>query len=120
MFRYAHRTHGAYKGADIVLTLGVEVKYDVRSGETGNVAIETSCNGQASGVTASTSMFWVIVIPSGPHQGTWLVPTAELRLSISERKSIPAGDRKAARVVLLSVADFVKVKGAWRLADAPL
>lgn len=119
LFNYAHRTQGAYKGADIVLNLSVEVKYDVKSGETGNVAIETSCNGKASGVTASTSALWVVVVPQGEHAGMWCVPTAELRFAISGRNSIPAGDGKAARVVLLPVADLIHIRGAWRIADAP-
>lgn len=119
LFRYAHRTSGAYKGADIVLNLGIEVKYDVKSGETGNVAIEVSCSGEPSGVTASTSLLWVIVIPNGSHAGTWCVPTASLRLAVGERKTIPAGDRKAARVVLLPVHELVALKGAYRIADVP-
>jgi hypothetical protein len=119
LFKYAYRTQGAVKGSDIVLNLGIEVKCDLRSGDTGNVAIETSCNGKPSGITASTSMFWVVVIPTGQFAGSWWVPAAQLRLTVSERKSIPAGDRKAARVVLLPVTEFVKIQGVYRLSDAP-
>jgi hypothetical protein len=52
----------AYKGYDIWLpeeNYGIEVKYDPKSNETGNVVGEIEMNGKPSGLMATTAKYWV-------------------------------------------------------------
>jgi len=52
----------AYKGYDIWLpeeNYGIEVKYDPKSNETGNVVIEIEMNGKPSGLMTTTAKYWV-------------------------------------------------------------
>jgi hypothetical protein len=52
----------AYKGYDIWLpeeNYGIEVKYDPKSIETGNVIVEIEMNGKPSGLMTTTAKYWV-------------------------------------------------------------
>ena len=52
----------AYKGYDIWLpeeNYGIEVKYDPKSNETGNVVLEIEMNGKPSGLMTTTAKYWV-------------------------------------------------------------
>jgi hypothetical protein len=52
----------AYKGYDIWLpeeNYGIEVKYDPKSNETGNVVVEIEMNGKPSGLMTTTAKYWV-------------------------------------------------------------
>lgn len=116
LFRAATFCTGKYKAADILLTYAVEVKEDFKSVETGNLAIEVECYGEPSGITASLANVWVIVIPSGPHNGLWMVRLDRLRAAVENIKAIPAGDSKAARIKLLPIGSFIRI--ATRLEEA--
>jgi hypothetical protein len=52
----------AYKGYDIWLpeeNYGIEVKYDPKSNETGNIVVEIEMNGKPSGLMTTTAKYWV-------------------------------------------------------------
>jgi len=52
----------AYKGYDIWLpeeNYGIEVKYDPKSVDTGNIVVEIEMNGKPSGLMTSTARYWV-------------------------------------------------------------
>jgi hypothetical protein len=52
----------AYKGYDIWLpeeNYGIEVKYDPKSTETGNIVVEIEMSGKPSGLMTTTAKYWV-------------------------------------------------------------
>lgn len=57
-----------------------EVKHDRMAKDTGNIFLEISCNGIASGVQGTEADYWVFVI----HEGAWAIPVIKLK-EIMER-----------------------------------
>lgn len=94
--KLVHRTHRP---------ILVEVKYDRKSQETGNIAIEFYCSYQFSGIATTKADFWVFKYwrANGWH---WrAIPTAKL---IKEWKSrwypaVYGGDECRARLILVPV-----------------
>jgi hypothetical protein len=84
-------------------TFTVEVKYDVMSTRTGNIAVEywNSKQNKPSGITASTSNLWCYVI--GSEKEIWLTPTSKLRLFVQNEKpvkSIENGGNKNSNMLI--------------------
>ncbi len=62
-YPHAKRILGYSKAGDIDCGLFiVEVKYDRRASETGNLCIEHHFNGKESGILTSKASFWVFVL----------------------------------------------------------
>jgi len=59
----AHRVTGYKKEYDIYipeLDNSIEVKYDARSKDTGNIFIEMKCNNKPSGLNVTAATWWII------------------------------------------------------------
>lgn len=59
----AYKVQGNHKQYDLVvpeINKTIEVKFDRKSKETGNIFIECSFNGEPSGIEATTADFWII------------------------------------------------------------
>ena len=73
------------KGWDIRYTTAtnksvkIEVKNDLKSSQTGNVAIEIICSGKPSGITTTKSNYWAIMV----NDVFYLVKTKDLKLLIA-------------------------------------
>ena len=105
LWKFAIVPDGNYKYADLILNLGVEIKYDKRARDTGNVAIEVGFRGRPSGLTSTTATFWAF------HLGeeVYLTETEQLRYRIHGRPIIPGGDNLMAELVLLPVSELVQI-----------
>jgi len=86
----------------------IEVKYDILSESTGNVAVEVECRGHASGVTASMSDYFVFKLVDKNQSGFWLIPTGRLRLLVmnTSGRMVNGGDDGVARMKLLKMEQF--------------
>jgi hypothetical protein len=99
--------HRGYAPHDLSIAGKIEVKTDRQAGMTGNVAVELSYRGAASGIMASTATGWCIII----SDTLYLMPTAGLRALI-ERGSyrrVAAGDDGASIVALVPVGDIRRI-----------
>jgi hypothetical protein len=76
----------------------IEVKYDIYSEKSGNIAIEyhNSRQNKPSGIMATKADFWVQVTP---NQGSWITTVAKLKQYIKDNKPFrtitDAGDGNA-------------------------
>ena len=113
-FQHITKIPGRFKWFDLIgikedgSTVTFEVKTDVMAKQTGNIAIETSSNSEASGVIATQADYWVVEIPD---VGFWIVKTKTLIDNLLENasnyRSVAAGDY--ARCILMPKADFKKL-----------
>ena len=101
---------------DLLLQAQVEVKRDHLARETGNIAIETSYRGQASGIMTSNASYWAIVLDTE----TLIIETSKLRDFVLSGgfREVPAGDNKASRVRLVPV-EKLKTKKFCRPVQLP-
>ncbi len=91
---------GDGRKADVILWDGriVEIKLDLMSAKTNNIAVEffNSKKVEPSGITSTTSNFWVFVLPCGQ---IWITQTSKLRVFIEANKPLRivfgAGDDNA-------------------------
>ena len=90
------------KNFDLLVQSRIEVKHDLQAARTGNVAVEVSYDGEPSGIVATKSDLWIVVIEAE----LLFIPTARLRdFVMSERfREVPAGDHHKARVKLVPVS----------------
>jgi hypothetical protein len=67
---------------DLILEndLTIECKYDKKGKESGNICIETRCNGKKSGIMTTTADYWVIT----DGEKTFLIKTKEIKRCIYE------------------------------------
>jgi hypothetical protein len=95
---------------DLLLTCEVEVKRDLKTAETGNVAVEVSYHGQPSGLLKSSAAFWAFVLDCEAV----LIKTGDLRNAVltGKYREVRAGDGHAATVKLVPVATLKALKGA--------
>ena len=87
---------------DLLVQATVEVKRDLKSADTGNVAVEVSYRGQLSGIYVSKATFWAFVLSDDE---ALLVRTPKL-LDIavrSEFKEVAAGYEQMTRIRLVPV-----------------
>ena len=70
-----------------------EVKHDVYAKDTGNMFVEYSCRGKASGVCSSQAEFFVTVFDCLGEM--WIIKTADLRRIIidSKLRTVVGGDK---------------------------
>lgn len=81
----AHKMQGNHKAFDVSIPEtgdAVEIKFDERSDATGNFFIETSYNGNPSGIAATKASWWALV--DATH--IYWVPPDVLRYIIQERR----------------------------------
>jgi hypothetical protein len=89
--------------------LKLEVKRDFRCSQSGNVAVEVSCSGRPSGITATESE-WVVYFLEGPnYDGEVFVglKTSRLRELCASRPDVPGGDGLRARMKLLRIWELL-------------
>ena len=88
-FPTLHKTEGLNSHADLIDDNGysIEVKYDKRSSDTGNVAIEYNHGETPSGISTSKAMEWIVIYYL---KGTgWVyarAKTSELRAFVKNNK----------------------------------
>lgn len=104
------RPQGKCSAYDMQVNFGltqtsIECKYDERSVETNNYAIEIECSGKPSGITVSESEYYCI---SAPAQEPILIETARLRELIVNAKTVRGGDNNT------SVMRLVR---CWRVKE---
>jgi len=80
----------------------IEVKNDLKSSQTGNIAIEYSCNDKPSGVNATKADFWVSVGSSE----IFILKIKVLKDLIKKeslRRDVSGGDNKIAKMYLFKI-----------------
>ena len=94
---------------DLLLQCEVEVKHNLRTAETGNVAIETRYRGQPSGILTSKATWWVIVVANE----ALVVRLDDLRRFVlaGRFREVQAGDGKASTVLLVPWEKLKAMKG---------
>ncbi len=94
---------------DLLLQCEVEVKCDLRTAETGNVAIETHHRGQPSGIMTSKAAWWVITVGNE----ALLVRLDDLQRFVLAGKfrEVQAGDGKASTVLLVPWEKLKAMRG---------
>ncbi len=90
----------------------VEVKYDIASRRTNNVAVEVSYKGHPSGIMATQATHWAVVFWNAPSQ-EWLwgiIPTETFRQEIEMNpfKKCRGGDNLASDIVLVPTSFLVE------------
>lgn len=88
----------------------IEVKTDLRSAKTGNLFFEFQCNGKNSGLAATTSDKWAVLVP---HLQIILVFCPKIMLeylqSSPDAKEIIGGDRRAVRGYIIKTETIRKL-----------
>jgi hypothetical protein len=110
----AYIVDGYYKEYDIYvpeLDFGIEVKFDERSSQTGNIIIETESNNTPSGISTTKAKYWVIY---DGEQYNWIL-TDNIKKCIEihnckERKFVCRGDTKTKKAYLIKRFLFSKYK----------
>ena len=104
-YKQAYIVDGYFKEYDIFipeLNLGVEVKFDERSKETGNIIIETESAGKRSGISTTKAKYWVIY--DGRNYNWFLTDTIRKCIKeydFKERKFVCRGDTKTKKAYLI-------------------
>lgn len=88
-----------------------EVKHDLASERTGNVAIEYACNGKPSGVMTSSADIWDIVVKTKVYAIKRTVLLAEVMRAVFRNSTMlrKGGDGGKARVLLIEVSELPKI-----------
>lgn len=85
-----------------------EVKHDLMWNKTGNVAIEYTSRGKASGISSSKADCWFYVLNQIYH-----CSTADLRVYLIQHwdryRRVKGGDDNTSQLVLLKIDDFLDV-----------
>ena len=75
--------------------------------KTGNIALEYECNGKPSGISATTSDYWIHILAKGKKNHCMLVfEVARLKKIVNQYKETHTrmvGDRNASKCVLLPI-----------------
>ena len=104
-YKQAYIVDGYFKEYDIFipeLNLGVEVKFDERSKETGNIIIETESAGKKSGISTTKAKYWVIY--DGRNYNWFLTDTIRKCIKeydFKEREFVCRGDTKTKKAYLI-------------------
>jgi len=104
-YKQAYIVDGYFKEYDIFipeLNLGVEVKFDERSKETGNIIIETESAGKRSGISTTKAKYWVIY--DGRNYNCFLTDTIRKCIKendFKEREFVCKGDTKTKKAYLI-------------------
>jgi len=83
----------------------VEVKSEVLAFHTGNLAIEYECSGKPSGISVTTSKWWVhfIVDEKNGNHKVFKIPVENLKKMVGsgQYRSVSGGDKNRARMFLV-------------------
>ena len=75
--------------------------------KTGNIALEYECNGKPSGISATTSDYWIHILAKGKKNHCMLVfEVSRLKKIVNQYKETHTrmvGDRNASKCVLLPI-----------------
>lgn len=96
---------------DLQLQANVEVKHDLKATITGKIAIETSYNGQPSGIYRTDAVWWVFVVGTDA-----IIAKVDVLRGLVERADHAprsAGDGGQATVVLVSLAELRATPGVY-------
>ena len=98
------------KGWDVATTyqdhtVKWEVKSDRMACRTGNVAIETRCNGIPSGITSTEADYYAyFVLQPASDPTLYMIPTEHLRTMVTKNyRMVRGGDRYASEMVLVPI-----------------
>lgn len=108
---------GYDKEKDLEVWGKIEVKYDRKAHQTGNIALEVRCNGKISGLSTTKSQAWVICT----DDGCWLCPLKDLRALAKTYGThqecwdnlIRGGDNNQSEIALVpytEIKKFIKIK----------
>ena len=103
----AYKVEGYCKDWDLYITSikqGVEVKYDIKSQETGNIVVEVEFNGKPSALSTTKAYRWVFhtgdkIIVTTPERLHKLIKDSKLRLV----SFVGKGDRHSKKAYLIKV-----------------
>jgi hypothetical protein len=113
-YKQAYIVDGYFKEYDIFipeLDFGVEVKFDERSIQTGNIIIESASNNKPSGISTTKAKYWVIY--DGKHYNWFTTENLKKCISkhyIKEREFICRGDIKKKKAYLIKYHLLSKYK----------
>ena len=102
---------------DLLLIGRIEVKTDRKFVKTGNVAVEVSYHGEASGIVTTTATWWAFVLADE----VVIVRASVLRETVLSggHREVSAGDGGAARVRLVPVDELRRLPGAHHIDLRP-
>lgn len=103
----AYKVEGYCKDWDLYIPSieqGVEVKYDIKSQETGNIVVEVEFNGKPSALSTTKAYRWVFhtgdkIIVTTPERLHKLIKDSKLRLV----SFVGKGDRHSKKAYLIKV-----------------
>jgi len=95
--------------ADLLRGQTVEVKRDFIASRTGNLFVEFSSRGKASGLATTKANFWAFILDG---ERVIIVPTQFLqqvaRLAYSEGRTVRGGDNNTSEGVLVRLEELVR------------
>jgi len=95
--------------ADLLRGKTVEVKRDYIASRTGNLFVEFSSRGKASGLATTKANFWAFILDG---ERVVIVPTKYLqqvaRLAYSEGRTVSGGDNNTSEGVLVRLEELVR------------
>ena len=95
--------------ADLLRGKTVEVKRDYIASRTGNLFVEFSSRGKASGLATTKANFWAFILDG---ERVVIVPTKYLqqvaRLAYSEGRTVRGGDNNTSEGVLVRLEELVR------------
>tara|TARA_R100001163_G_scaffold11614_4_gene10628 strand:- start:13731 stop:14075 length:345 start_codon:yes stop_codon:yes gene_type:complete len=93
--------------SDIFSNKKIEVKYDLKATETGNVFVEYESRGQKSGISKSQADYYCFAFGSSLH----LLPTKVLkdkcRKYIGSNRDVKGGDNNTSSGILLPIKELL-------------
>lgn len=97
---------GNFKEYDILTYLnGKQITYEVKSDrlayKSGNICIEYECSNKPSGITTTTSDYYIYFVIEQNKYTCYKIPTIKLKELIKGCRSVKGGDRYKARMYLL-------------------
>lgn len=110
-----HVSTGSFKDYDInipEINTTLECKTDLKSKETGNIAIEFQDRGKPSGIQATKATHWVYRLWSNQHDD-WIFVFSKVenwRKICDNRKWVRGGDGFLARMYLIPVKEIINHK----------
>lgn len=110
------RIIGNHKEYDILIDDGkisIEVKMDVMSKETGNIAVEHENYGKPSGIKTTTANYWAFIYWYKDEWYGGIFQTKALKKICKKAWSVNGGDDMASKIYLISVSKAHKLMDTW-------
>lgn len=109
-FPKAYKIEGNYKFADLVVpeldNLLIEVKQDLKSDHTGNLAIEYQFRGQNSGLASTKALVWIMADKEKFYAFSVEKLKSFLRANWEYLKKVEGGDDMDSKMVLVKKKDL--------------